>query len=124
MPKDRVLITVKTYPTLSRKYGETVCTAGVRAAHVPGWHELLQVRGVAGFRAGVAAAFDQRAVDPIELAVLLGFAQAPERHGVDAHPAAIALHPPGMIAASSYWAPPRSTPSCSRSSTVPRPTRC
>src|SRR6185369_2487535 len=30
MSKDRVLITVKTYPTLSRKYGETVCTAGVR----------------------------------------------------------------------------------------------
>lgn len=30
MPKQRVLITVKTYPTLSRKYGETVCTAGVR----------------------------------------------------------------------------------------------
>jgi hypothetical protein len=30
MPKARVLITVKTYPTLSRKYGETVCTAGVR----------------------------------------------------------------------------------------------
>jgi hypothetical protein len=29
--KERVLITVKTYPTLSRKYGETVCTAGVRA---------------------------------------------------------------------------------------------
>ncbi len=28
--KTRVLITVKTYPTLSRKYGETVCTAGVR----------------------------------------------------------------------------------------------
>lgn len=28
---ERVLITVKTYPTLSRKYGETVCTAGVRA---------------------------------------------------------------------------------------------
>lgn len=28
--KQRVLITVKTYPTLSRKYGETVCTAGVR----------------------------------------------------------------------------------------------
>lgn len=26
----RVLITVKTYPTLSRKYGETVCTAGIR----------------------------------------------------------------------------------------------
>jgi hypothetical protein len=26
----RILITVKTYPTLSRKYGETVCTAGVR----------------------------------------------------------------------------------------------
>ena len=31
MPNERVLITVKTYPTLSRKYGETVCTAGVRA---------------------------------------------------------------------------------------------
>ena len=30
MDKVRVLITVKTYPTLSRKYGETVCTAGVR----------------------------------------------------------------------------------------------
>ncbi len=30
MAKQRVLITVKTYPTLSRKYGETVCTAGVR----------------------------------------------------------------------------------------------
>ncbi len=30
MDKQRVLITVKTYPTLSRKYGETVCTAGIR----------------------------------------------------------------------------------------------
>lgn len=30
MQKQRILITVKTYPTLSRKYGETVCTAGVR----------------------------------------------------------------------------------------------
>lgn len=30
MEKQRVLITVKTYPTLSRKYGETVCTAGLR----------------------------------------------------------------------------------------------
>ena len=30
MEKHRILITVKTYPTLSRKYGETVCTAGVR----------------------------------------------------------------------------------------------
>jgi len=30
MAKERVLITVKTYPTLSRKYGETVCTAGIR----------------------------------------------------------------------------------------------
>lgn len=28
--RERILITVKTYPTLSRKYGETVCTAGVR----------------------------------------------------------------------------------------------
>lgn len=30
MGKDRVCITVKTYPTLSTKYGETVCTAGVK----------------------------------------------------------------------------------------------
>jgi hypothetical protein len=30
MATERVLITVKTYPTLSRKHGETVCTAGVR----------------------------------------------------------------------------------------------
>ena len=30
MVKERILITVKTYPTLSRKYGETVCTAGVK----------------------------------------------------------------------------------------------
>lgn len=30
MSRQRVLITVKTYPTLSKKYGETVCTAGVR----------------------------------------------------------------------------------------------
>ena len=28
MARERVLVTVKTYPTLSRKYGETVCTAG------------------------------------------------------------------------------------------------
>lgn len=30
MRRERVLITVKTYPTLSRKHGETVCTAGIR----------------------------------------------------------------------------------------------
>jgi hypothetical protein len=30
MGRDKVLITVKTYPTLSRKHGELVCTAGVR----------------------------------------------------------------------------------------------
>ena len=28
--KERILVTVKTYPTLSEKYGETVCTAGLR----------------------------------------------------------------------------------------------
>ena len=28
--KERILVTVKTYPTLSTKYWETVCTAGVR----------------------------------------------------------------------------------------------
>lgn len=30
MPKERVLITVKTYPALSNKYDEVVCTAGLR----------------------------------------------------------------------------------------------
>jgi len=30
MAKERILITVKTYPTLSKKYTELVCTAGVR----------------------------------------------------------------------------------------------
>jgi len=30
MALERILITVKTYPTLSRKHGETVCTAGIR----------------------------------------------------------------------------------------------
>lgn len=30
MKRERILITVKTYPTPSEKYGETVCTAGVR----------------------------------------------------------------------------------------------
>jgi len=29
--RERILITVKTYPTLSKKYGETVCTAGVKS---------------------------------------------------------------------------------------------
>ena len=31
MLRERLLITVKTYPTLSRKHAETVCTAAVRA---------------------------------------------------------------------------------------------
>lgn len=30
MPRERILVTAKTYPTLSKKYGELVCTAGVR----------------------------------------------------------------------------------------------
>ncbi len=30
MKPERVLVTVKTYPTLSRRYGETVCTPGIR----------------------------------------------------------------------------------------------
>ena len=30
MSKEKILITVKTYPTISQKYGETVCTAGLR----------------------------------------------------------------------------------------------
>ena len=28
--KQRILVTLKTYPTLSRTYGETVCTAGIK----------------------------------------------------------------------------------------------
>lgn len=31
MARERILILVKTYPTLSKKHGETVCTAGIRA---------------------------------------------------------------------------------------------
>ena len=30
MTRDRILVTVKTYPELSKTYGETVCTAGIR----------------------------------------------------------------------------------------------
>ena len=30
MASDRILVTVKTYPELSKTYGETVCTAGIR----------------------------------------------------------------------------------------------
>ncbi len=30
MQKERILVAVKTYPTLSTKYGELVCTAGIR----------------------------------------------------------------------------------------------
>ncbi len=30
MAKERILVTVKTYPTLSKTYGELVCTAGIR----------------------------------------------------------------------------------------------
>ncbi len=30
MNQEKLLILVKTYPTLSTKYGETVCTAGIR----------------------------------------------------------------------------------------------
>ena len=30
MAKERILVAVKTYPTLSLIHGETVCTAGVR----------------------------------------------------------------------------------------------
>lgn len=31
MARERILITVKTYPVISKKYGELVCTAGLRA---------------------------------------------------------------------------------------------
>lgn len=31
MAREQILITVKTYPVISKKYGELVCTAGIRA---------------------------------------------------------------------------------------------
>ncbi len=40
--KDKILITVKTYPTLSKKYAELVCTAGVTEAGQ--WRRLYPVR--------------------------------------------------------------------------------
>jgi len=42
MKKERVLITVKTYPTLSSKYGELVCTAGIRASD-GGWIRIYPI---------------------------------------------------------------------------------
>lgn len=42
MPLERILITVKTYPTLSRKYVETVCTAGINEAGE--WRRLYPIR--------------------------------------------------------------------------------
>ena len=38
---ERILITVKTYPTLSKKYGELVCTEGIRESG--GWLRLYPV---------------------------------------------------------------------------------
>jgi len=40
--KERVLITVKTYPTISKKYAELVCTAGVTESGE--WRRLYPVR--------------------------------------------------------------------------------
>jgi len=40
--KEKILITVKTYPTLSRKYAELVCTAGVNESGE--WRRLYPVR--------------------------------------------------------------------------------
>ncbi len=40
--KDKILITVKTYPTLSKKYAELVCTAGVTEEGQ--WRRLYPVR--------------------------------------------------------------------------------
>ena len=34
MPKEKVLITVKTYPSISEKYDELVCTAGFREGKI------------------------------------------------------------------------------------------
>jgi len=40
--KEKILITVKTYPTLSRKYAELVCTAGVNGKGA--WRRIYPVR--------------------------------------------------------------------------------
>jgi hypothetical protein len=40
--KEKILITVKTYPTLSRKYAELVCTAGVNESG--DWRRIYPVR--------------------------------------------------------------------------------
>jgi len=40
--KEKILITVKTYPTLSKKYAELVCTAGVNEAGQ--WRRIYPVR--------------------------------------------------------------------------------
>jgi len=42
MTEERILITVKTYPTLSKKYLETVCTAGINEAGE--WRRLYPIR--------------------------------------------------------------------------------
>ncbi|GAB4187907.1 MAG: hypothetical protein Kow00105_02590 [Phycisphaeraceae bacterium] len=42
MVEERILITVKTYPTLSRKYVETVCTAGINDSG--SWRRLYPIR--------------------------------------------------------------------------------
>ena len=39
---EKILITVKTYPTLSKKYAELVCTAGVNEAGE--WRRIYPVR--------------------------------------------------------------------------------
>lgn len=42
MTEERILVTVKTYPTLSKKYLETVCTAGINEAGA--WRRLYPIR--------------------------------------------------------------------------------
>ena len=85
MTKERILITVKTYPTLSRKYGETVCTAGlredgtwVRLYPVPfrrldeaeqyrkfDWVECRLTRNTADFRPETYRPVDERELEPV-----------------------------------------------------------
>ena len=45
--RKKVLITVKTYPTLSKKYDELVCTAGIRAKQRTTHAVILDGLGVA-----------------------------------------------------------------------------
>jgi hypothetical protein len=94
MARERILITVKTYPTLSRKHGETVCTAGVRSDGT--WVRLYPVP----FRR-LEDAEQYRKFDWIELDVRKSTSDhRPETH----HPTdAKSIHPVGHLDTKNAW---------------------